>query len=216
MDAGETIWEDHLTEKKSENDLKDLLKTVVAFANSVQPGHVAQILIGELDDGNVQGVKNPDQLQRKIRETCEKPYPPIVWRVKPYATNGKICLRVEIEYSGETPHFAGPAWIRRGSESLLASDEIFQKLIALRTSKIRELQKWLGKNITVTWIKKDDFREALKSNRHFSTSVLSVLTEFYVTFESAENKDRISEPVGALTLSWDDTKNRLRIFVTPL
>ncbi len=30
-------WEDHLLERKTENDLKDLLKTMVAFANSVRP-----------------------------------------------------------------------------------------------------------------------------------------------------------------------------------
>jgi hypothetical protein len=47
-------WEDGLTERKTENDLKDLLKTVVAFANTVRPGHTARILIGERDDGTAQ------------------------------------------------------------------------------------------------------------------------------------------------------------------
>jgi predicted HTH transcriptional regulator len=52
------VWqaEDSLREKKVESDLKDLLKTLVAFANSVAPGDVARIFIGEKDDGSVQGV----------------------------------------------------------------------------------------------------------------------------------------------------------------
>ena len=40
-------WEDHLLERKVESDLRDLLKTLVAFATSVRPEHVAIILIGE-------------------------------------------------------------------------------------------------------------------------------------------------------------------------
>jgi len=35
-------WEDNLLERKTESDLKDLLKTLVAFANSVRPGHTPQ------------------------------------------------------------------------------------------------------------------------------------------------------------------------------
>jgi len=73
----ELPWEDSLLERKVESDLKDLLKTLVAFANSVRPDHVATILIGEKDDGSVQGVTNPDAIQKPVRKECEKIYPPI-------------------------------------------------------------------------------------------------------------------------------------------
>lgn len=46
-------WEDYLLERKVESDLKDLLKTLVAFANSVRPEYIATILIGERNDGTV-------------------------------------------------------------------------------------------------------------------------------------------------------------------
>lgn len=58
-------WEDYLLERKVESDLKDLLKTLVAFANSVIPEHVATILIGEKDDGTAAGLTNPDSIQKK-------------------------------------------------------------------------------------------------------------------------------------------------------
>jgi predicted HTH transcriptional regulator len=109
-------WEDALTERKTENDLKDLRKTIVAFANTVRPGHTARILIGECDDGTVQGVKNADQIQKKVRSECEGVYPPIIWRERVYEKGEKTCVEVEIEYSGETPHFGSPAWVRIGSE----------------------------------------------------------------------------------------------------
>src|SRR5579863_87932 len=101
----ELPWEDSLLERKVESDLKDLRKTLVAFANSVRPGHVATILIGERDDGSVQGVSNPDGIQKKVREECDEIYPPIVWSSQVYEKTGMPCLRVEIEFNGETPHF---------------------------------------------------------------------------------------------------------------
>ena len=134
----ELPWEDSLLERKVESDLKDLLQTLAAFANSVRPGHTATILIGEKNDGTVAGVTNPDNIQKEVRKACEKIYPLIsgFWRQGVYERDGKFCVRVEIEYSGETPHFGGIAWVRRGSESIKASDEVFQRLIEFRFSKV--------------------------------------------------------------------------------
>ena len=74
-------WEDNLLERKVESDLKDILKTLVAFANSVKPGHTATLLIGERNDGTVAGLTNPDNIQKTVRSECEKIYPAIL-RVK--------------------------------------------------------------------------------------------------------------------------------------
>ncbi len=216
MDAQQTPWEDHLLERKTDRDLKDIRRTAVAFANSVLPEHTAVILIGEGNDGVVSGVANPDEQQRKLRAELDKIYPPIVWRQKLYEKDGKTCIRLEIEYSGETPHFGDAAWIRHGSETIKASEMLFQKLIIIRTSKARELEKWLGKQVTVTWIKEGDFQGVPKLNRVYAEVKLAVLTEFFATFETLEGALRKSEPLQALTLSWDDTKDRLRIFVSPI
>lgn len=165
-------WEDALLERKTENDLRDLLKTMVAFANSVRPGHTAVILIGERDDGTVPGVKNPDSIQKKLREEAQKIYPDIVWRSEVYEKTGKFCVRVEIEYSGETPHFGGPAWVRRGSETVKASDEVFQQLIDLRSGVVQELAKWVGKEITIQWYllpPGTDAARLLAVNLHWAT-----------------------------------------------
>lgn len=78
--ANQQPWDDHLLERKTERDLKNIRRTAVAFANSVKPDHVATILIGECNDGSVPGVTNPDELQRKIRIELERIYPPIEWR----------------------------------------------------------------------------------------------------------------------------------------
>jgi hypothetical protein len=109
----------------------------------------AVLLIGERDDGTIAGVASPDNIQKTVRAECEKIYPDILWRSTIYEKEGKYCVRVEIEYSGETPHFGGPAWVRKGSMSIKASDEVFQRLIDIRSDPIRELSQWLNKEVTV-------------------------------------------------------------------
>src|SRR5664280_1398494 len=145
MDDKQTPWEDHLLERKTDRDLADIRRTAVAFANSVMPGHTATILVGEGNDGSVSGLDNPDEQQRKLRRELDKIYPPIMWRQEVYAKGGKACIRIEIEYSGNTPHFGDAAWMRQGSETIKASDAMFQKLIDLRSSKVRDLTESIGK-----------------------------------------------------------------------
>ncbi|HEY3313298.1 MAG TPA: ATP-binding protein [Anaerolineales bacterium] len=219
-------WEDNLLERKVESDLKDLLKTLVAFANSVQPGHIATLLIGEKDDGSIQGVTDPDNIQKHIRRECEKIYPPILWRSSVYENNGKFCIRVEIEYNGETPHFGGIAWVRQGSETKIATDEIFQRLIDLRLGIVHELAKWLEKEVTVN----GDISNMPASRREESigppiirifkhrweweeSAKIVFVNNYWVTFERLKTGDTSSEPLSKLTLSFDNKNNRLKIMV---
>ena len=220
----ELPWEDSLLERKVESDLKDLLKTLVAFANSVRPEHIATILIGERNDGTVAGVTNPDNIQKRVREDCERIYPSISgsWRQSVYEKDGRFCVRVEIEYSGETPHFGGLAWVRKGSESIPASDEVFQRLIEFRLSKVRELAQWLDKEITVEVdLGSMKFEErkmrGYPRSGQYSARVRSV-NSFWATFEAFEGNlpegtRTLSEPLEKLMLSWDNRADRLKVLV---
>jgi Putative DNA-binding domain len=199
----ELPWEDYLLERKTEGDLRDLLKTMVAFANSVRPEHKAVILIGEKDDGTIKGVTNPDNIQKKIREEADKIYPAIIWRSEVYEKEGLHCVRVEIEYSGDTPHFGGIAWVRKGSETYKATDEVFQSLIDLRSSKVRELAKWVGKEITFS------ITIALNEWRAEEAKLIFV-NEFWATFDSS---GAFSEPLERLSLSFDDRNKRLKVIL---
>jgi predicted HTH transcriptional regulator len=107
------VWqaEDSLREKKVESDLKDLLKTMVAFANSVAPGDTAQIFIGEKDDGTVQGVTNAENIQSRVVKEAAKIYPEIYYRTEVYEREEKQCVRVDIKRNGLAPHFGGLAWV---------------------------------------------------------------------------------------------------------
>jgi hypothetical protein len=73
------VWqaEDSLKEKKVENDLKDLLKRLVAVANSVAPDDTAKIFIGEKDYGKVRGVTDADNIQTNVKKEADKSHPEI-------------------------------------------------------------------------------------------------------------------------------------------
>jgi len=228
-------WEDNLVERKLQSDLKDLQKTLVAFANSVRPGHTAVILIGERDDGTPAGVTNPDNIQKTIREECDGIYPGILWRSAVYENEGKRCVRVEIEYSGDTPHFGGPAWIRKGSVTVRASDEMFQRLIDIRTDIVRELSQWIGKEVTVFGEEGTIPQPRKRSQLGFrsmdapeyfthqffkhrwpgadTVATLLSVNRFWVTLQRKDTGKTMSEPLEKLTLSFDDNLNQLKIVV---
>lgn len=217
MATNDLPWEDGLLERKLESDQKDFLKTFVAFANSVRPGHSAVVLIGERDGGSVQGVSDPDEIQKKVRRECERIYPDIVWRSQVYERGGKPCVRVEIEYSGDTPHFGEAAWIRRGSESVKASDEIFQKLIELRCSVVRELAQRIGQRIFIEGDQGSvSFAERIRGGHpRWPGTVegeIKSVNRFWATFEVfGPPKKTASEPIERLMLSWQD--KQLKVIV---
>ncbi len=214
-------WEDNLLERKVESDLKDLKKTLVAFANSVKPDHVATIVIGEKNDNTVVGVTDPDSIQKKVRKECEDIYPEIIWRSKVYEKDGKYCLRVEIEYSGDTPYFAGPAWVRKGSSTIKASEEMFQRLIDIRSGIVRELSKWLDKEITIAGDastvpsnQESRLKPLIFMHRWPPESIakLVFVNNFWITLENKQGT-KLSEPLGKLTLSFDNKRQQLKVIV---
>jgi Putative DNA-binding domain len=219
------VWqsEDSLREKKVESDLKDLLKTLVAFANSVAPEDTARIFIGEKNDGTVHGVTNTDNIQKSVKKEADKIYPEIYFKTEVYEREGKQCVRVDIKYNGLAPHFGGAAWVRKGSETIVATEELYQQMVELRQDKVRVLSRWLKHEITV---------EGTQSQKPFMADPYSVsgaewsvgvhqatlvdVNMHWVTFNvhaSQNHRFDKSEPMEKLLLSWDDERKRLKVVV---
>lgn len=133
---------------------------------------------------------------------------------------------MEIENNGETPHFGGAAWVRQGSETKSATDEVFQRLIDLRLSIMNELAKWLKKEVTVHGDTSTMPASRREEGMYGSTvrifnhrweweevTKIVFLNSHWVTFEKPKTGERCSEPLSKLTLSYDDKNNRLRVIV---
>lgn len=219
------VWqaEDSLRERKVESDLKDLLKTLVAFANSVAPNDTAKIFIGERDDGVVQGVRDPDAIQKRVKKEADRIYPEIYFKTEVYERDGKSCVRVDVKHNGLGPHFGGPAWVRKGTETIKASEALYQQMIELRHGKVRELVKWLNREITVEGTRRGSIfarSPAEIASIEWSVGIhqatLVAVNTHWATFNvhgSSSHRYEKSEPMERLLLSRDDEKNRLKVVV---
>jgi hypothetical protein len=144
--------EDGFTERKTEGaaNQSEIRKTLVAFANSVPEGKVSIFFIGVTDDGTPVGVSNSDSLQQTINRVVEKDcYPPVKYQTKVIQKDGKTILAVLVEASSERPHFSGPAFVRKGSASVAASESIYEELIASRNEKAGRILR--SKNVVISF-----------------------------------------------------------------
>lgn len=145
-----TNTEDSTVERKTASDYRDCLKTAVAFSNSLPVDDPGVIFVGVGNNGTVQDNLNLDSLQKDVSRELSKVYPPIYPQMKVMRdTWGKEFLTVIVRGSENRPHFAGQSYIRDGTQTREASEQQFERLIAERNSKAREILKWRGKRITV-------------------------------------------------------------------
>ena len=143
-----TDTEDSFTERKTVNDLKDCLKTAVGFANTAPIDYPAVLFVGVRDNGEVEGVTNPEKIHKTVSEYIGNAYPTIYYATRVLQQNDKTFLAVIIPGSASRPHFAGPSYVREGNKTVVASHEQFDRLIAERNSKAYEILKWRGRVIT--------------------------------------------------------------------
>lgn len=157
--------EDGLTERKPDGvNSADIRRTLVALANSVSDNQKGVLFIGVSDAGKVSGVANPDSFQKKVRALSEKEcYPPIQCQIYVLDTEGKSVVAVVVEASPNRPHFSGPAYVRRGSESVVASEDVYNDLIASRNTKAGAILRAKGKQVTFHQIDVDRYgREVVR------------------------------------------------------
>ena len=195
--------EDYVVERKSKNDTKDFLKTLIAFANSMPIGYPAVLFIGVGDDREMEGNVDVDRLQRRLAYEAAEVFPPIYYMAKGLKQGDKECLAVIIPGSADRPHFAGQSYVRVGSESLKASERQFESLIAERNSKVYEIRKWIGKEVSITTMGGPALR---------GITVLDCGL-FYMTYrEEFDSRRMVSVPLERLQLSYDHTNARLWVY----
>jgi predicted HTH transcriptional regulator len=141
--------EDSFVEKKSLGDMRDVVKTCVAFANTCAVEDPPGILCyGVRDDGTIEtSTANLDSAQKKIREKLSEVYPPIEYKTRVIPKDGRSFLVLIVPGSANGPHFAGPAYVREGSSTVVASEELFPRIIDSRERKVRGILKWKDQRV---------------------------------------------------------------------
>jgi hypothetical protein len=202
--------EDHFIERKTWNDMKDCLKTLVAFANSTPPDQSSVLYIGVTDSGKIEGSRvDIDGQQRRLNTILEKAYPPIHCIQMVLHEEDKHLLVVIVPYSANRPHFAGPAYIRSGSASIEASEGQFQELLESRTSKIRRILQHKGNQVTVANLSRNGgesywpgFPCVVDCNQQYITLGDSQKHDYPQTF-----------PMSQIDIGFDHASNQLKIII---
>ncbi len=208
-------FEDAFVERKTASDSKDWLKTAVAFANTAPVGDPAILFIGVRNNGEIEGNANLDSLQRTLSEKLALAYPSIYYLPKVLHQNGKQFLAVIIPGSAERPHFAGPAYVRDGSQSVVSSPKQFDLLVAERSSKVREILKWKDKTVTIRLSTQKNMQVVLvlgTSGGGMLAGTIVDCNQFYLTVESiVEKNSLISFPLNAIEINFDHRERRLEL-----
>lgn len=200
-----------LERKPSGVNARDVRQTVVAFANSVAAPDEAVLFIGVRDDGLIEGCADTDKIQKMIRDVCDKQcYPPVAFRIEIIQEKQNVVV-VIIPPSDKRPHFTGPAYIRRGSESVAASAEIFDELIHSRNSKAAKLLDFKNKRTQVRAVglghRLGETRLSADSHhREAADCWILDCTAQFVRLEKVGSQLRFSEPIENVTITYDEEK----------
>lgn len=204
--------EDNFVERKKDLKREPFCKTAVAFANSVPENEYAILFIGINDEGHIEGVNDADKIQKNAQKYAEDScYPSIDCKALVLNENGKDLVAILFGYSKNRPHFAGNAYIRKGSQSFKASKEVFEELIASQNDVTHRILKDKGKIVSVhipisgdkTDLSRREIEGEIKKCDAHCVELQNVASGQYLTF-----------PLGRVEISYDDKKYRTLLIVS--
>jgi hypothetical protein len=206
--------EHSFVERKRVSDTKDVVKTVVAFANTLAPDQEGILFVGATDHGEIEAhCSSLDKLQMNLADKMQSIYPAIYYMTKTVQENGNECLAIIVPGSPTRPHFAGPPFIRDGSRTVVASSERYDSLLATRIGKAFELQRWEGKSISVRTFNRQAGIAYVVTEKVQIATVLSS-NQFYVTVSFGNRNE--SYPLRRVEISYDNAGNRLELQIEAL
>jgi hypothetical protein len=203
-------FEDHLVERKTVKDEKDWRKSAVAFANSAPVALPAVLYIGVRDNGEIETPQRDlDEAQRRFNAQMRSVYPRIAYIPKIISDNGRQALAIIIPGSALRPHFAGLSYVRRGSETIEASELQMAEFIARRDNKANLILDWKDKEVTVA----DRVPLAIGGNSLWTRAVrIADCNQFYVTL-SVEGLSSQSLPLRRIEVNYDNQLKRLELVI---
>jgi hypothetical protein len=209
--------EDAYVERKADGNTREVRKTACAFANTVED-HEGVLFIGVHDrTGKVLGVEGTDSLQKTIRVALEECYPPIRHTAVVLEIEGKHVLAIVIPPSDQKPHFTGAAYVRVGSQSVAASAEQLNELVASRNDKCRQILKLKTRGpITVRAIGYKLGSNKRLADSHYVEGAECVVMECnsqVVRLHNSAAGVNYSESLERIDLGWDEVKDRPMLIV---
>jgi predicted HTH transcriptional regulator len=204
--------EHSFVERKTFGDTKDVVKSVVAFANTLSTNQEGILFVGATDKGEIQPTPtNLDKLQTTLSSKIGDIYPPVYYTTRTVIENNRECLALVVPGSAAKPHFSGPPFLRDGSKTVVVSSGQYEALLASRIDKTRELQQWIARQVTL-----DTFRRSggmgNSIHKHTVDGLVVGCNQFFLTVKY--NNAVWSFPLSRVVLSYDHQHDRLTIEYT--
>ncbi len=214
-----TAVEHGTVERKTASDSRDWVKAAVALSNTLENDEPGVLFVGVRDKGQIEADDNQnfEKLQKRVSDELSNIYPPIYPLILVRQSEGRKFLAIIIYGSPNRPHFAGKAYRRDGTKTVDASEQHIEQFIARRTSKIAEMLKWKGKNVTLTVLRPEVERLRMGAIVGQYIAVLLDCNEHYITvsFSDGPNPHTTSYPLRRVELSFDNGKQWLALEVLP-
>src|SRR6266403_1279665 len=142
--------EDSFAERKSLNDMREVAKTCVAFANTCDvDGPPGILFCGVRNGGVIEELTSNvvESIQKTIKDKLSVVYPPLEYKTREIRKSERRLLAVIVPGSAKGPHFSGAAYVREGSSTVVANEELFSRIVDKRDRKVREILKWKDQRI---------------------------------------------------------------------
>jgi predicted HTH transcriptional regulator len=205
------VEEDGFVERKSFGDWKkDAVKTCVGFANSCPVDGLPGLLcIGVKDNGTIEAsTQNLDTTQKSFERELEEAYPRIQHQTRIVVCPEGKFLAVIVPGSPHGPHFAGPAYIRLGSQTVEASADQFERIVDRRDRRVREILKWKNKQVKVVRVWPRLVLQRIAGEAHM---IVLDCDSFAVKLKVLGSDSPVSFSMEHVVLGHDPTTNSLVI-----
>jgi predicted HTH transcriptional regulator len=201
-------------ERKTVGDTRDCVKAVVAFANTLPHDQDGVLFVGAIDAGEIEAHSSSlDKIQKGVADRLQSVYPAVYYTTKTVQEGGKECLAIIVPGSPSRPHFAGQLFVRDGSRTVVASAGRHESMLAARTTKTYELQKWEGQVVTVRTLTRQS-GVAYVINESKGQGCLVAANQFYITVDMGNRT--LSHPLKRVEISYDHIAKRLELEIEGL
>jgi hypothetical protein len=215
-----TTKETSLVERKPGSvNKREIRREACAFANSLPDGAEAVIFIGLQDaTGAPTGIKNMDSLHKLIDEALTVDcYPAIKYETRELPYKGSSVLALIVPSSPKKPHFTGPAFVRNGAKTVVASEDQLNELVLNRLDNCRELIQYKNSHQIIS-VRGINYK--LGSNKPFRTPhvegeacKVEHCTGHIVRFLRVASRESFTEELSRVSISFDDKENRPMVLI---
>jgi hypothetical protein len=126
--------------------------------------------------------------------------------------DGHQILAVVVPESRNSPHFAGPAYVRKGGKSPKVCDKMLDELVSDRLSKVRELRKWLEQPVSLAAVQQPNpMQRNIQPRKEI---ILTEVTPHWIAWKRTSDGSFHSIPLEEIKLQKDDRgSGRLLILI---